>query len=270
VPTLRTIAASFSAALSAVALPTPDATVVYKTIGGVSLSMNIYRPPDWKAGQKRTAIVFFFGGGWIRGSVEQLEPPAKHFAAKGVVAICVEYRVKDRHRTTPLEAIDDGRSAIEYVRAHAKELGVDTKRIVASGESSGGHIAASMATLPPVKLMPAALILFNPAVDTPRNPAVADSLVGRELEASPLHHVKKGIAPAILFHGTADQIVPIAEAEAFCTAVRSAGSRCEVIRYEDQPHGFSVYNRSGGGPGTPYADAIAKAEVFLRSLRLMP
>ncbi len=157
---MRTVTTILVTALSAAALPAPDATVVYKTVGDVKLAMNIYRPRDWKAGQKRTAIVFFFGGGWTRGSVEQVEPHAKHFAAKGVVAICVDYRVKDRHGTTPFDAIDDGRSAIEYVRAHAKALGVDARRIVASGGSSGGHIAASMATLPPVKVMPAALVLF--------------------------------------------------------------------------------------------------------------
>ena len=136
-------------AVAAAGLPTPDVTVVYKTIGDVSLSMSIYRPSDWQAGQKRTAIALFFGGGWTRGSIEQQEPNAKHFAAKGLVAICVDYRVKSRHGTTPLDAIDDGRSAIEYIALHAHELGVDTKRIVVSGGSSGGHIAASMATLLP-------------------------------------------------------------------------------------------------------------------------
>lgn len=49
---------------------------------------------------------------------------------------------------------------------------------------------ASLATLPPVKVMPAALVLFSAAVDTPTNPAVEDTLVGRELDASPLRDVK--------------------------------------------------------------------------------
>ena len=238
-PIMRIVTAVLVTALSAAAVPAADETVIYKTIGDVKLVMNIYRPPDWHAGEKRTAILFFFGGGWTRGSVEQLEPRAKHFAAQGMVAICADYRVKDRHGTTPFEAIDDGKSAIEYVAAHATELGVDARRIVASGESSGGHIAASLSTLPPVKVMPAALVLFNPAVDTPRNPAVRDTLAGRELEASPLHHVKQGMPPAILFHGTADEQVPIADAEAFCTALRNVGSRCELVRYEGATHGFA-------------------------------
>lgn len=262
-PTIRIVTTMFITALSAAAATPPDATVIYKTVGDVKLALNIYRPPEWKAGQQRTAIIFFFGGGWTRGSVESGEPRARHFAALGVVAICADYRVKDRHGTTPLDAIDDGRSAIEYVSAHAQELGVDAKRIVASGGSSGGHISASLATLPPVKVMPAALVLFYPAVDTPRNPAVADMVLGHELETSPVRHVKEGIAPAILFHGTADQTVPIADAERFCTAVRNVGSRCEVVRYEGQGHGFAGYGQSG------YEETNAKAEEFLRSLHLI-
>ena len=70
--------------------------------------------------------------------------------------------------------------------------------------------------------------------------------------------------PAILFHGTADEKVPIADAEAFCTALRNVGSRCDLVRYEGATHGFA-----GNGGGPAYADTLANAEVFLRSLRLM-
>lgn len=58
------------------------------------------------------------------------------------LSITADYRLKSRHGTTPLECIEDATSATRYVRAHAKELGVDPDRIVASGGSAGGHIAA--------------------------------------------------------------------------------------------------------------------------------
>ena len=59
--------------------------------------------------------------------------------------------------------------------------------------------------------------------------------------------------------------MPIANAEAFCTAVRAVGSRCDLVRYEGQPHDFAGYDRNRAA----YDDTIAKAEVFLRSLHLM-
>ena len=42
---------------------------------------------------------------------------ARHFAEKGAVAICADYRVKSRHNTTPFDAIADGKAAIAYVRS---------------------------------------------------------------------------------------------------------------------------------------------------------
>jgi hypothetical protein len=66
----------------------------YKTIGDIKLAMSIYRPPDWHAGEKRTAILFFSGGGldwWVCG---QEEPRAKHFAAQGMVAIYADQSPK--------------------------------------------------------------------------------------------------------------------------------------------------------------------------------
>ena len=202
--------------------------------------MNIYRPPDWHAGEKRTAILFFFGGGWTRGSVEQGESRAKHFAAQGIVAICADYRVKDRHGTTPFEAIDDGRSAIEYVSTHATELGVDARRISCFGRIVGRTHRCLAGHTAPGESDAGGAGVVQPGcgyAEKPRGQRIPWS--GRELEASPLHHVKQGMPPAILFHGTADEKVPIADAEAFCTAVRNVGSRCELVRYEGATHGFA-------------------------------
>jgi len=230
------------------------------------LSLHVYQPEGWKAGQKRTAIIFFFGGGWTNGTVKQFEPHAKHFAGKGAVAICADYRVKSRHGTTPFESIADGKAAIAYLRAHAKELGIDPGRIVAAGGSAGGHVAASAALLPPADHRIAALVLFNPVTDTSSKGFASDRFGDRGMEASPVHHVTKGAPPAILFHGTADTTVPFAQTEGFCARMKAVGSRCEVVPYEGQTHGFFNVGREGG---KFYPDTVGKAETFLRSLRLI-
>ena len=93
-----------------------------------------------------------------------------------------------------------------------------------------------------------------------------DRFAGRGLDASPVHHLAKGAPPAILFHGTADTTVPFANAEAFCARMKVVGSRCELVPYEGQKHGFFNATREGG---KYYPDTVAKAETFLQSLRLI-
>ena len=111
-------------------------THVYKSVGDTELLLHIFQPPDHSASMRRPAIVFFFGGGWNQGSINQFVPQAKHFADRGMVAIVADYRVFGRHGTSPFEAMADAKSAVRWARSHAKELGIDPDRIVASGGSS--------------------------------------------------------------------------------------------------------------------------------------
>ena len=250
-----------------------DATpVVYKVVNDVSLRLYIYQPGEKKSKGDRAAIVFFFGGGWVAGRIEQFQAQAMHLAGRGMVAILADYRVKSRHGTTPFEAIADGKSAIRWVRAHAKELRVNTKRIAAAGGSAGGHVAASAATLKGfdtndedqrISSIPDALVLFNPVVDTTASGYGANTLGTLAEEASPLHHLTKGVPPTIIFHGTADKTVPFGNVAAFCERMKKLNNRCELIPYEGKGHGF--FNASAVDRES-YLDTLQKADQFLVSL----
>ncbi len=65
----------------------PDRRLTYKKIGGIELKLHIFNPEGHKPTDKRPAIVFFFGGGWMGGSPRQFYQQAESFAAHGVVAI---------------------------------------------------------------------------------------------------------------------------------------------------------------------------------------
>ena len=91
--------------------------VVYKTVNEAALKMHVYRPR--KPAVPAAAIVFFFGGGWKNGSPDQFFAHCEHLAARGMVAISAEYRVKSRHGATPFDCVADARSAIRY-RARAR------------------------------------------------------------------------------------------------------------------------------------------------------
>ncbi|MDB4796380.1 alpha/beta hydrolase fold domain-containing protein, partial [Akkermansiaceae bacterium] len=112
-------------------------------MGDVELKLHVFNPEGHKASDSRPAIVFFFGGGWNGGSPKQFYPHSEHLASLGMVAISAEYRVKSRNKTTPMECVKDGNSAIRWVRSHAKELGINPDMIAAGGGSAGGHVAAA-------------------------------------------------------------------------------------------------------------------------------
>jgi len=247
-------------------------THVYKSIDGIDLRLHVFSPPDHLASMKRPAIVFFFGGGWTRGTVEQFVPQSQHLAERGMVAIVADYRVFARHKTTPFEAMTDARSAIRWVRSHAPELGIDPARIAASGGSSGGHIALSAAVFDrfddpredrSVSAKPNALVLFNPAVDTSSAPTFAARTPGRGQEGSPFHHLDATLPPTVILHGTSDAIVPYVSVERFCAKAKELGRRCEVVGYEGAEHGF--FNPPNAD-GKWYRQTVLEMDRFLASI----
>ena len=92
---------------------------VYKTIGDVKLKIYIYEPKGHKAGAKRPAIVFFFGGGWRGGTPRQFLEHCRYLASKGMVAMTADYRVSSRQGTKPFHCVRDGKSAVRWIRQNA-------------------------------------------------------------------------------------------------------------------------------------------------------
>lgn len=197
---------------------------LYKTIEDIDLSLKIYKADDWKESDKRAAIIFFFGGGWVNGTIDHFKPQSKYLASLGMVAITADYRVKDRHGTSPFQCVEDGKSAVAWVRCHSEELGIDPERIAVGGGSAGGHVAASTVLLPDeefiedkvvneISSIPSAMVLFNPVLDTTESGYSAKKVGGRPEELSPLHHIREDIPPTIIFHGTDDMTVPFNNVE---------------------------------------------------------
>lgn len=264
---------------------------VYKKIGDVELKLYIYEPKQDQAKENananRAAIVFFFGGGWTSGTPEQFQHQAEHLAKRGMVAILADYRVKSRHQVKAVSCVEDAKSAIRWVREHAKDLRVDPNRIVASGGSAGGHIAACTLLLDEfdestedakVSSKPNALVLFNPGLITApvkeapeveaqlrkQNVATIAERLGVEPERlSPYHHLRKDLPPCIIFHGKADTTVPYLTVEAFTKRMTELGSSCELVGYEGAQHGFFNYSRKDK---KAYEDTLAKTDAFLTKL----
>ncbi|TWT55825.1 Acetylxylan esterase precursor [Thalassoglobus neptunius] len=250
--------------------PEPDRQQVYKTIDDVELSLHIFEPAP--SDEPRPAIVFFFGGGWNGGSPSQFYSQCRHLADQGVVAMAADYRVKSRNQTTPFHCVQDGKSAMRWVRSHAEELNIDPDRIAAGGGSAGGHVAAAVATVPElnepgeetsVSCVPNALVLFNPVYDNGPDGYGYERVKDRYLEISPLHNIRTGMPPAIVFLGTKDKLIPVSTAKAFQKAMQDVGSRSELMLFEGEPHGFFNLGR---GNDENYEKTVAGMDEFLTSL----
>ena len=251
-------------------------TMIYKTIGSTELKVYIYQPIGLKDNEKLPAIVFFFGGGFSGGKVTQFVPQCKYLAERGLVAMVADYRVKSRHDVTPFECVADAKSAIRWLRIYADMLGIDSTRIVASGGSSGGHIAVCTALIKDldeknedlsVSSVPDALVLFNPPLDmveSIKNPkTLFKDKSERVKEISPVHHISAGAPPTIIFHGTKDSSVPFRQAVSFCDEMKKYGNRCELVPFEERGHGFFNYN---GGENPDFYTTMENTVKFLTSL----
>ena len=243
-------------------------SVVYKEVDGRSLRIDITKPTGWQPSDQRPAIVFFHGGGWVGGKPGQFAEHSQEFASLGIVCFRVEYRLLNRKNNDPPEiCVADATDAVQYVRSHAKELGVDPERIAAAGGSAGGHLAAYLGMMDdvtePTSRKPQALLLFNPVYDNGPNGWGTARVGKRYQEFSPLHNITADDPPAIVFLGTADNLIPVATAEKFQAAMREAGLQSELRLYEGQPHGF--FN-AGRDNGKWYRQTMDESIAFLRSL----
>lgn len=248
---------------------------VYKNASGDDL--RIYRiDPEGHNPKtdKRPAVVFFFGGGWNGGSVAQFEPHANYLAGRGLVTFLADYRVKSRQETSPLTCVQDGKSAIRWVRNNAERLGVDPDSIIAGGGSAGGHVAATAgicdglddtADDTSVSSKPQALLLFNPVYDNGPKGYGHDRVTEWFPAISPAHNITKDDPPSIVFLGSEDKLIPVATAERFRDAQKELGIHSELYVYQGEPHGF--FNlKIGQGKREHFVDTILKTDAFLAGL----
>jgi len=256
-----------------VAKLTPTRKIVYKKVADRELSLHVFQPEGWKASDKRVCYVTIHGGGWTGMGPERMYAFADHFSKLGLVSISVQYRLAStKTNTTVFDCVKDVRSAIRYVRAHADELGIDPGKIIVSGGSAGGHLAASTAMFDfneesddlKISPKPNALVLLFPVIDTSTEGYGNAKIGERWKELSPAHNVRPGLPPTITFHGTADPTTPFKGAQTFHDAMLKAGNRSELVIHEGGDHGYLMRTQP------LFDECLAKTDAFLKSLNLLP
>jgi arylsulfatase A len=239
--------------------------VTYTRYGDHSLGMDIYRPK--KAWGELPAIICIHGGGWAKGSKVNHRKVAQALAARGFVTASISYRLSGEAQF-PAQ-IQDCKAAVRFLRANAKDYGIDADNIGAIGHSAGGHLAALLATSAGVKELEGdggntefssaiqAVVPMGGQTDlqSKRTREISGAVdrggiwrqfLGGSQEdkpetyrlASPLYHLDKTDPPCWLITGEKDD--PSTHADAFRQRMKEFGIPAGLTVIKDAPHPFTV------------------------------
>lgn len=210
-----------------------------------------------------TSVVIFPGGGYVRLAIDKEGYELAHWMSlRGVTAFVVKYRMQEYGFPAPLL---DGQRAVRLVRKNAKDWGLDPTKIGVIGFSAGGHVAASVATRPDfaadktdpllsVSARPDFAVLGYPVITLEGESAHSGSrkaLLGENPDATLVHEnslqyqVKAAVPPVFMFHGVADQVVPVANSLMFFNEVLKFNKQSELHLYQSNIHGVGMVQGQG-------------------------
>ncbi len=234
---------------------------IYKTVDDFNLEIHLFLPKNDDPNKKRPVIVYFSGGSWSEGKPDWNFYACQSYSNKGWIGVAVEFRLAYRHGTLPFESVMDAKSAIRWLRQHANEYNIDTNRIVASGNSAGGHLVLATALADKwnektddlrYSPVPNVLMVISGVFDLNDDNTnwIKKGLKERSLdenlvkEISPNYLIKKGLPPILIIHGTQDRNVPYTTADQFVIKMTDAGNSIEFHPLEGARH-FIWYGQYG-------------------------
>lgn len=126
--------------------------VVYEQVpsrgyANVLMQMDILQP---KTKEKKPAILFVTGGGFINANKDNGIQLRMHLAENGCVVGSISYRVAPTAKFP--EPLEDVKAAIRYLKANADRFGIDPSRVGIVGGSAGGYLTAMAGTTSGTKM----------------------------------------------------------------------------------------------------------------------
>lgn len=236
--------------------------IIYGKGGGIDLRLNLARP---KSGEGPfPAVLFLHGEGWRAGDRSDMDSLVQGMARLGYVGVTIQYRLVPQARF-PAQ-VEDCKTAIRWMRAHATQYRIDHRKVGVVGFSAGGYLAAMLGvTGTPNGIegkaesdvqssaVDAVVSFFGPTDFTTRDwpadlereiivPFLGGRLVDRPdvyQRASPINLVTKEAPPFLFFHGADDELVPIDQSIRLAAALQRVGVPARVVTFAHERHGFT-------------------------------
>lgn len=240
--------------------------IVYATVDGVELGLDLYRP---ESDAPVPVVVYIHGGAWVQGDkAADGDTRLAGVAAQGVAVASINYRLIDV-ATWPAQ-IHDAKGAVRWIRAHGAEYGLATDKIGVWGVSAGAQLSALVALTPgdeafegstggntdqssgvdvavnwfgQVDLVTSARrswledILMGPSVEPPLFGATSiEDVLDEATAASPMFRIASGAPPFLVSHGDRDRVLPEADSRAFYDALARAGVESTYVLVSGAGH----------------------------------
>lgn len=219
--------------------------------GNSVLEFDLFHP----GGGPAPLVVFLHGGGWISGDRSMYHEEAGWFAGNGLACACVEYRLAPLYPYPA--AVHDAQAFVEHARRSAGELGL-AGTVAAFGNSAGGHLAQMLGLCHTGQggghFQPVDAFVSVCGISDLRPGEGADPLAMGFIEqfmgggyagnetayeaASPIAQ-QPVCGPALLIHGSDDDIVPVEQSRRLAARLREFGNQVEYVELAGEQHSFS-------------------------------
>lgn len=235
-----------------------DLGVVFQKGDNYELKLDLFTPKN--STEALPLVVIIHGGCWIEGTRADYHYYSVKLAELGYAVASVDYRLADQ---APYPAaVDDARSAVQWLKDHAETYNIDPDRIALLGSSAGGHLveligyAANTPTQQhpdgPGPKVQAIVAIYGWSDLT--DPVVRDfywneAFLGKKYadavelyqEASPITHVSEQSPPSLILQGTIDTIVPMSQSVKLAEKLEANDVPYLYVPFAGQFHGFDFF-----------------------------
>ncbi len=269
-------------------------TLAYCSPGGDPLAMDLTEPAAGAA-RPAPAVFYIHGGEGLLGDRVLAGPEAPYLARlrddlvrRGFVVGSIDYRLAPRYPF--VDQVEDAKCAVRFLRANARTLGIDSRRIGVYGDSEGGYLAAMLGVmgstagfdvgqyLDQSSRVQAVVDMWGPSdlTDFSGSPswvsAMGQGIAGgttsieRGRAASPLYHVAPGDPPFLIIHGTDDWFIAPHHSQNLAQRLRAAAVPATLVMVQHGGHGLD--SPTAGQIQQPGPDAIVEMidDFFARTL----